>query len=469
MPRPYGLITLSCMVPVLAHASGFGSPVPIAHSSYPVYLEPALAVDGAGDITLAALIPSISRKEVNTSSIATVSRPAGGRWGKLASIYRYQGYSSISKPVIRNSSAGIATAVWEEAAPGGETSVIYAADRPPGGAWTVQEALTFQSDSYNVPFVFVEDEAGDAAIVLMVPTTNSQPTAAINAIRRPAGSTVWGPLENVTVIAAGTGAEALDAAIDPLGDVSVAWEGYKLICPHRCHERDFTLHVTQAAAGSSVWQDSGALHGLPEKTYFQGAKLTTDTKGHAALAYTLATGPLAPGIAVSHQRTWAGPWGMPAGVVTSSDGLALLGFVTGPDGASDLLYADYQTGQNITINQVSGSIADNRWAPAATLVPAFLVQDYGPQFLLGSSQSGHGLLSWVMNDGTLQAITTKSPKDAWGSPMVIVEGSGSTTQCAADTCTVLGGVAVNDAGRAAISYVVASPTKPNMVVYAVHN
>jgi hypothetical protein len=109
---------------------------------------------------------------------------------------------------------GDATAAWTEAI--GGHSVLRSAERPVGGTWSAPFSVSGSTAEAEEP-TLVENEAGDAVLAWR---ERSETTEAIQASVRMAGGG-WGAVETFDPL--GTNAREPAVAIDPDGNVAVAW------------------------------------------------------------------------------------------------------------------------------------------------------------------------------------------------------------------------------------------------------
>jgi hypothetical protein len=124
------------LVALPGSAIGELKPIDISHGDASGS-SPRIATDGAGD-----MVAVWREVDGDTSSIRAAFRPAGGAWSPGEQISKPA--AATESPRLAMDKLGNAIAVWKRSA--GHDSVIQAAIRPAGGAWSDPEDLSAPAD-----------------------------------------------------------------------------------------------------------------------------------------------------------------------------------------------------------------------------------------------------------------------------------------------------------------------------------
>jgi hypothetical protein len=169
--------------------------------------SPRIASDGRGNIVVAW-------REVDgdQSSIRAAFRPTGQAWGEVRQISAPA--ASTESPELAMDRLGNAVAVWHRST--GRDSVVQAAVRPAGGAWSAPQDLSVAGD-----VAFGADVAVEAGHVTAVWTAVRERRSIVQSSSRTiAGS--WEPAE--TVSTPGDNSYAPVVAMDDRGGAVASWQ-----------------------------------------------------------------------------------------------------------------------------------------------------------------------------------------------------------------------------------------------------
>lgn len=182
----------------------------LSTASTAVFQSPQLAVNAAGD---AAAVWSRGAGGVFVTQVAT--RPAGGAWSAPQDLSP-PGQDTGDADVALDP-AGDAMAVWYEGP--GANYVIKAAYRPAGGAWSASQSISAPLQSAFESRVAL-DASGNAVAVW---ERSNGSNSIVQAAPRPAGG-AWSVPQDLS--AAGQSAAEPQVAVDPVGNAVAVWKRY---------------------------------------------------------------------------------------------------------------------------------------------------------------------------------------------------------------------------------------------------
>jgi RTX calcium-binding nonapeptide repeat (4 copies) len=239
---------------------------------------PRIASDGAGNIV------AVWREvDGDASAIRAASRPAGGTWSSAQRISTPA--AATESPKLAMDKLGNAVAVWQRST--GHDSVVQAAIRPAGGAWSPAQDLSAPGEAaFNADVAL---EAGQMTAVWMV--MSGRQTAIETSSRAVDGS--WSPAVTISGPIGNTSAPVV--AVDDEGAALAAWRW-----------SDGAFLVVQAAARSraGVWSPPQILSG-PGRSASQPL-IAMDASGNALVAWLRYNGSWT--AAQVAYRTPAGSW-----------------------------------------------------------------------------------------------------------------------------------------------------------------
>jgi hypothetical protein len=268
-------------------AGAWGPPQAIGSEGEAVEQPPQLAGDDPGDV-----IAAWTREEGGHSVIEAASRPPGGAWSAPAPISL--GGEEAREPRIAIDQSGDAAAIWEASA--GAEEVARAASRPAGGAWGAPTLVSATGEEAAFPVVGL-DAGGDlTAVWERTDATNF----VIREADRGAGGTWSTPLR---LSPSGVDSVVPELAVDPGDDATAVWER---------SASGGTEDVVEAASrpGAGAWGEPTPLS--PAGGTAQLQKVGLDAAGDATAVWTEGRYPTV-GVAAA-TRPAAGGWGAPVAI-----------------------------------------------------------------------------------------------------------------------------------------------------------
>jgi hypothetical protein len=358
--------------------------------------EAAAAIDGDGN--------SIALWDERTTQdqIWSRSKASAGNWGAVTQVSPALQTTSVF-PAIRVTSAGFATAVWND------SSGVWAADRPSGSQWDSSQLLIRGAANP----LFAMNSRGDAVIAWTVGGGPRSTTGSVMAIVRPAGGS-WGSQQ---VVVSNAHIAADHVGIGESGSVIVTWETYNAVCQrYGCALSSYILHASRQNPGTNAWADSGPLLG-PDKTS-HSARVALDTAGGAILlavntsfVYVSAT-----------QGNSGGTWSAFKTAVNPQGSVIISDMASDDAGQVTLVYESitYPTSQALAAN---GSITSNTWSTPAVISGS---DSSVAEVIFALAPNGAALVTWLSNTSApaIHAITRETATGKWSTP-VSVSGPGT--------------------------------------------
>lgn len=431
------ILMATLAIPGGAHAAKFGAPVALSTNGHAATVS--VAMDDAGNAHAAWA----------DEGMWYSNKPAGGAWTAPQSVYVGGAF-----PVMHMTGGGFATIVSYSTGYG-----IWSVDRPAGGAWTSPDLVVNAPEIGSSPLVnvspvqFLQNPNGDQAIVFAQTLGGNY---VITAVRRPAGGS-WS-LEDNVASSADYGPIALSSsALGANGDLVVTFEGYTVVCSKYCHDNDFIVHASREKAGTTTWQDSGAL--TPASSEY-ATKTIVDGAGHAAL---LIQNIYSATIQATTQAKAGARWKPLATAFqgTGSDGAFM--WAAEADGKSQASLAWIYlgtSGAGATI--LDGNTAQNTWS-APVLLSGSDNPGANDNMAFDENLVGGAVAGWTDVDGTVRATLRRKAGGAWSAPQTIVTGS----QCNVGgvVCTGVAAASANSTGRAIIAYIRYDPNVTTATLY----
>jgi RTX calcium-binding nonapeptide repeat (4 copies) len=239
---------------------------------------PRIVSDGAGDVV------AIWREvDGDTSAIRAAFRPAGESWRSAQRISTPA--LATESPRVAMDKAGNAVAVWQRSS--GHDSVVQAAIRPAGGAWSRPEDLSGPGEvAFNAD---VAAKAGQMTAVWTV--LRERRTVVESSSRMVAGS--WAPVQTISPPVGNTSAAVV--AVDDHGAAVASWRW-----------SDGAFLVVQAAVRSKdgVWSAPEVLSGPGRSASLP--RVAMDASGDAVVTWLRNNGSWTAAQVAS--RTAAGDW-----------------------------------------------------------------------------------------------------------------------------------------------------------------
>jgi hypothetical protein len=359
--------------------------------------EAAAAIDGDGNSL------ALWDERTTQDQLSSVSKASGGNWGSVSEVSPALQTTSVL-PVVRISTAGFATAVWND------SNGVWTADRPSGSNWDAARLLIPGASNP----LFVMNSQGGAAVAWTVGGGPRSTTGSVMAIVRPAG----GAWSTPQTIASGAHIIADHAGIGDSGEIVVTWETYNAVCQrYGCALSSYVLHASRQNPGTDAWVDSGGLLGPDRDAH--DARVALDSAGGAILValsssgvYTSATQGNSGGAFSAFETALS-----PQGSIIISD------LVSDDAGQVTLVYESitYPTSQALALN---GSIAGNKWSSPEVVSGA---DTSVGQVYFAQASNGASLAIWLSSSGTpaVRAATRASATGSWSTP-VSVSGPGSS-------------------------------------------
>lgn len=380
--------------------------------------ESASAIDASGNSI--AVWDERTTKGLVIDRVWTRSRPSGGAWGAVTNLSPAPLQTTYVFPAVRVSAKGNATAIWSDVAG------VWTSDRPAGGAWSAAQLL---APGVSQPY-FVMNNPGGMMLVWMYGAGPRGTPNSIMVLQRPAGG-AWGTAQ--TAITA-PHVSANHVALGDNGDALISWETYDAVCGEKCTLSNFVLHASREAAGSTEWQDSGALAG-PDNFSHLGF-VAVDAAGHAGMLMGASTTNFTAVSQPARGQAWTAPVPVYAG--TNPYAIAF-----GADTAGNATFVLEELTAS-TVVAVGGNIVSNTWSPAAVISG----KDPSPnQIIVGTGANGAAVVVWAAgnpsySNNAIRAAVRAAPAAAWSAPVTLGK-------------TSLGGpesVAVSANGAAIVTY-----------------
>jgi hypothetical protein len=377
--------------------------------------EAAAAIDGNGNSV------ALWDERTTQDQLWSRSKPSASDWGPVTQVSPALQTTSVF-PVVRISTAGLATAVWSD------QSGVWTADRPPASNWNPPQLLIPGASSP----MFVMNSRGDAAIGWTVGGGPRASSGSIMAVVRPAG----GAWTSQQTVASGVHLSADGAGIAENGAVIVTWESYNAVCKrYGCALSSYVLHATRQNAGTGAWVDSGALLGPDRAAH--AARVALDSAGDAMLAVLSSSG----AYTSTTQGSSGGAWSPFKTIVNPQVSTIVADLASDDAGQVMLVYESisFPTSQAFA---VSGTISNNSWSSPVVLSGS---DTSVSQIYFALAPSGAALTIWLSNSGTpaIHAVTRPNAMGTWSSPTT-VSGPGSSISPEA--------AAVNSSGNAIAIY-----------------
>ncbi|MCC6831102.1 MAG: choice-of-anchor C family protein [Thermoleophilia bacterium] len=315
----------------------------------------------------------------STDNGGTWSAPiVGGLWG--ADVWVSAVGPSADVPQVGVDSAGNAVAVWRQS--NGVNFVIYAADRPAGGAWSAPTALTSGGPDPQAPVLAV---AADGTAVAAWVRSDGGAIRIQTAVRSASGT--WGA---TTYASVGPGANNPVVAIDASGNAVAAWEQNGILSA-RYSGGSWSTPVPVGASGA------------------QQAAIAMNAGGETVVAWKRTDG--AKTRIETVNRSGAGAWSAVTILSAAGQDAQQPDVAVSPAGAMTAAWSR-SDGTNLVI-QTAERPAGGAWGPATTRSAAG-----GDAVVprLAAHADGAVVAAWSRNDGTANRVQVieRSADGAWG-------------------------------------------------------
>lgn len=319
--------------------------------------HPQIALDAAGD--------AFAIWE-HSGAVEAATRHAGGNWGAAQVISGGCGSASGSELAVNPT--GMAMAVWT--CSGSGNSVIQAALRPAGRAWSPAETLSVQGYDANAAQVAL-DPAGDATAVWK---RNDGTTDRIQGDYRPVKGT-WLPPVYIS-----GGANYPQVAIDAGGNAVAVWQAF-----------DGTAQAAQCS-NAGTWSSPQVLSTGGTSWYPQ---VGVDSAGDAIAVWSRQDPSL---VAQAATRPAGGTWGPPKNLSKPNDNAFGPQVAMAPGGAAVVVWVDAGAAFSI---QASSQPAGGGWSAPRD------VSDFSSHFgsyAVAIDPAGEALVDWSRQAGGVLAV-----------------------------------------------------------------
>jgi hypothetical protein len=389
---------------------------------------PSTAIDSSGNV----LVTWLENLGNDNFDIQFADHLDGGAWKKSRDLVPPSNQLIVADPVVHETAAGTATAVWWT------TAGAWTADRPAGGSWTTP--LLVLPGLAGAP-AFRMNSQGAAVLAWETGQCGIRDTGncTIMTLTRPAGGG-WGQPVSVETTSNRSGADSV--VIGEGGDAIVTWETFKASCnPELCSTSNFILFAARQPAGTTNWQiDQSSLAGPDPVSHVGAASL--DKNNLAAVFIDSQT----TGITAVTEPSGSQAFGTPV-TVTSDTDITLGGAQADASGDVTLVGLEGSARQVVAI---SGNFDTNTWNGVVTLSNAdtdIAQSSFPVAFAVGAN--GESIAAWPQAS-TMQSLddnvvvsVSPSPGARWSKPVVIAKNAEAGLPQS---------VSVNNVGQAVLSY-----------------
>jgi hypothetical protein len=390
--------------------------------------EASDAIDSNGN----ALVTWLQNLGNDNFDIQFAVHPNGGAWTKSQDLVPPSSELIVPDPVVHETAAGTATAVWWT------TAGAFTADRPAGGSWTTPQlvlpgisgapAFTMNSQGAAV----LEWETGDCGI-------RGTGNCTIMTLSRPAGG-AWG--QPVSVETTSNRFRPDSIVIGEGGDAVTTWETYQASCTsRRCTSSNFILFAARLPSGTTNWQIARSSLAGPDPVSHIGAA-ALDMNNLAAVFVDSQTTGITAVTEPSGSQSFAAPV-----TVTNETDIALGGAQSDPSGDVTLVGLEGSAEQVVAI---SGNFDNNTWNSVDTLSTAdtdISESSFPVAFAVGAN--GESVVAWAqastmqsLNDNVVVSVSA-SPGASWSKPVAVATNAETGLPQS---------VSVNSSGQAVLSY-----------------
>jgi hypothetical protein len=381
------VVTVAALAPAAEAAPAWTAPAELSAPGHTAF-EQHVAIDPAGDA-----VAVWQRSNGTVSVVQAATRPAGGAWSAPVDLSDPE--ISGQLPRVAIDAAGEAVATWEGSS---SVNVTQVATLPPGGTWTASVTLSEAGRNSSDPTVAI-DPAGDAIVVWA--GANGAGTSIAQEAMRPAGGAWTKP---VKLSAEGQNAELPVVAIAPSGAAVVAWS--------RSNGTDFIVQATRRASGG-IWT-------MPVNLSKPGGgasrpSVAIDPAGDALVAWERWNG-AEDVLQAARQTGEAGPWSTPVDLSrpeeSSYDAIAALDAAGNATVAWEALY-----GNTHIVAVAEAAAGSNAWS-APTVLSQKGMAAFEPA--LAVDPQGDAVAAWTERSaGTevLRAARRDAGDGTWSTPV----------------------------------------------------
>jgi hypothetical protein len=380
------LVAAAILAPAAGAAPAWTPPAELSAPGQTAY-EQHVAIDPQGDAVVVW-----QRWNGTVSVIQAATRPAGGAWSAPVDLSELAFSGQLPRVAI--DAEGEAVATWEASS---SVNAVQVATLAPGGGWSAPVTLSEPGRNSSDPVVAI-DPAGDAIVVWS--GANGAGTGIAQEATRPAGGTWTAP---VKLSAEGQNAELPTVAIAPGGAAVVAWS--------RSNGTNFIVQASGRAPGGA-WT---APLSLSKPGGGAGSSsVAIDPAGDAVVAWRRWNGSFEQIQAV--RRTGeAGPWSTPVDLTRPEE--TAYGTVAMLDAAGDATVgweSLYGTSRLIAVAE-SGAGSTVWSGPTVLSGPA-----PGFEPTLAVDPRGDAVAAWTERSSGNEVVRTarrEAGSSAWGTPV----------------------------------------------------
>ena len=342
---------------------------------------------GSHSAIAAAIVACLAWGLIGLRPVAAAASPA---WLLPASPLSAPGQSAEA-PQVAVDPAGDALAVWSRS--NGTNTIVEAASRQAGGAWSSSLALSASAQNAHSPQVAI-DAAGEA---LAVWTRYDGSNTIVEGSSAQIGGAWRGPTQ---LSAPGQSAEAPQVAVDPAGDVLAVWS--------RSNGTNTIVEAASRQAGGA-WSSSLALSASAQNAH--SPQVAIDAAGEALAVWTRYDGSntIVEGSSAQIGGAWRGPTQL------SAPGQSAEAPQVAVDPAGDALAVWSRSNGTNTIVEAASRQAGGAWSSSLAL-SASAQNAYSPQVAIDAA--GEALAVWTRYDGSNTIVEGSSAQigGAWRGP-----------------------------------------------------
>jgi hypothetical protein len=405
LSRPASGLLFKSLLPVVLSvlASALAGSLPATAAAAPAWLErldlsirgndaeaPQIALDAAGDATAVW-----RRFDGSDFVIQSADRPAGGSWS--APVDLSAAGEDASEPQLAVDPAGDAVVVWSrfDGAETGSHSIVQAASRPAGGAWSMPVDLSAAERNAEQPRAAV-DADGDAIAVWRRFDGSS---FIVQSASRPAGGAWGGPVD---LSAAGHDGMDPQLALDPAGDAAVVWSRFNDAKPA-------SHSVIQAASRPHEGAWEGTVDVSDAAQNAQTPQVAVDAAGKAVAVWSRLNG--TDQIVQAAERPLGGTWSEPVDLSALGRSAVTPDVAVDPAGGA---VAVWSRGNGIgkSVVQAAGRDPETPWQGAVDLSPEEGVA-VSPEIALNAGSEAIAVWLYANGSPTVVSSSVRPAGSGW--------------------------------------------------------
>jgi hypothetical protein len=355
--------------------------------------------------------------------------------------------------VLHEDNSGDATFVFSTGSAGTYTSDYRS------GAWSTVAPVPSVPPYFQNGFTaFAQNENGDVAVVGL--------GSDLRAVRRVAGSGVWGVAETIPApfLPPNTVAAIDNAAIGAGGDLVVSMHTLTTNCSPNCVYSNLTLYAASEGQAGGGWTLSKPLSSRTTGSYMASQPFV-DAAGHTCVVSVAQYGGYLD-LKVVTQSAPTARWSKPVTIMKQkvksgrhTTLLNLIGAEADATGDATVVFGSGIVGiPGTSVSSADGNIVSKTWAS-----PVVLASNVAPNGVHYASNAVGGIaLAWDNPDAPIAVLSRAATGDAWGA----IEPVGSPN-CGSQTtiCTQVLSLSLDDNGKQKILFDDSS-SQPGGVYYA---